>query len=233
MGPYLVLFKQRLENQWPLAARIPSPNKDRALNDDDSVKVCNLLVAICRTTIDSTPIYERRNFGALTFGNCLRECYRQGLLQPVAVDIPSHAEMIVKTLGLIDIVSKWSTSWSSNLVSSMSSESLMNTRISSILCEGRKMSEIHIEPLQKKLSHLTTPENEDMGQTLRDLNIRILTSIGGLKIIWTSTMTDHLKLYLAPNDDRLKIYWFGDTAQKLPIYGFVIGHEYSLCLTLC
>ena len=233
MGPYLALFKQRLENQWPLATRITSPNEDIAPNDDGSIKVCNLLVAICRTTIDSTPLHERRNFGALTFGNCLRECYRQGLLPPVAADIPSQAEMIVKTLNLIDIVSRSSTFWTSNLVSSMSSESLMNTRISSIFCEGRKIAETRIEPPQQKLSYLIAPENEDMGQIVRDLNISILTSIGGIKIIWTSTVTDHLKLYLAPNDNRLKIYWFGDTAQKLAIYGFVIRPKYSLCFTLC
>ena len=148
MGPYLVLFKQRLENQWPLAARIPLPTKGIAPNHDGPVKVCNLLVAICRTTIDSTPLHERRNFGALTFGNCLRQRYRQGLLQQVAADIPLQAEMIVKTLNLIDIVSRSSTFWTSNLVSSMSSESLMNTRISSISCEGRKTAETHIEPPQ-------------------------------------------------------------------------------------
>ena len=232
MRPYLVLLKDRLEQRWPLSGRNPSLNGIRSSNDDEAVRMCNILVAICRTTIDNAPIHERRNFGTLTLGRCLRECYRQQLLIPVAEDIPSQAEMIVKAFGLIDIVSKRSNTMSSIIVSQMSPESLLNTTISSILCKGRKTFETHLQILQEKPSNTTNDANKDMSQTLRDLNIRILTSIGALKIVWTSNISDHLKLYLAPNDNRLKVYWFGHTAQQLPIYGFVFGRKPTFCLIL-
>ena len=225
MRPYLMLFEERLEQQWPLAGRVPLTNGNTS-SDYEAILMCNLLVAICCTTIDKARLYERRNYSALTFGKCLKECYRQRVFPPVAADIPSQADMIVQALGLIDIMSKRSTSWSSNLVSQMSPESLMNTSISSILCEGRKMSEDHTQLVQEKPLKSTNPAREDMSQILRDLNIRILTSVGDIKIIWTSTISDHLKLYLAPNNNRLKVYWFGHTAQQLPIYGFVLGQAY-------
>jgi hypothetical protein len=59
------------------------------------------------------------------------------------------------------------------------------------------------------------------GDTYRidDLNIRSLTSIGKLSIIWTDILEDHLKLnlldmtmfikndYLAPDHDSPMAYW--------------------------
>ncbi|KAL9118870.1 MAG: hypothetical protein Q9187_004579, partial [Circinaria calcarea] len=170
IGPFLVLLGQNYAGQV-------TPSYPPNAGDDASEKMFEILAAICRATYDSLTGDERMNWSRLTFGACLKECYRQGLLHPNKGDIQIHAGYILKAIRLVSIDFTGPISVSSYLAAHPSLEDITKTRLSTIFCKGRPDSHRHM----KSSSPLNASPSDEMLE-LRDINIRILTSIGRIKI---------------------------------------------------
>ena len=212
IGPFLVLLGQNYAGQV-------TPNYLPGNGDEPSEKIFEILAAVCRATYDSLTGDERMNWSRLTFGAFLKECYRQGLLRPNENDIQIHAGYVLKAIRLVSIDFTGPISVASYLAAHPSVEDITNTRLSTIFCKGRPDSCRHLKPYL--LSDLT-PEVDTL--ELRDINMRILTSIGRIKIVWTSRLHEHLQLDLRQGQNHLKVYWFAKTIETIPIFGWVISY---------
>ena len=219
IGPYLVLLGQEFAKQWPSAIQPLATESSLITTCETSERIFDILAAVCRSTYGPTTEDERMNWSRLNFGACLKECYRQGLFLPAEDDVQLHAKTIMRAVGLIDIAYTGSDSWASHLISVISPEDLVKTRLSDILCQARIATQGHNLDSPDGLSEVAASLIDDRELDSRDLNIQYLLSVGKLRIRWTSIFSEHLKLYLGPQIKELKVFWFGSTLEALPCYG--------------
>ena len=229
IGPYLVLLGQEFAKQWPSAIQSIATESSLNAGGETSQRIFDILAAVCRSTFGPSIEDERINWSQLTFGACLKECYRQRLFSPSEDDIELHVKTIIRAVGLIDRAFTRSISWATLLITVISPEDLIKTRLSDILCQARLAAQGHTIYSPEGLDELAASQMDDNMLNPHDLNIQYLVSVGKLRIRWTSTFQEHLKLYLGPQVKELKIFWFGSTMNVLPCYGYSRRQRY-VCL---
>lgn len=217
-GAYISLMHQRMQ----------SIRGDKTIS---GIELGQCLIATARVLKASTSPKE------LVAGDVLDELYRRNLLQqPTSPQFNvtiRHVSFLANLLTVFDI---WSTQFPCDLETKQSSLASLCNSISQVKkLPLRSLIDENYTPRlanrSSSSSSLTTTRmfrrgrrfnNGDDDFNANDLNIARLMSIGGIRIEWTSDMSEHLRLYGGGLEDdvsdetkeisdvsyRLSLYWF-------------------------
>ncbi len=168
-------------------------------------------------------IMEEERLGSLLSG-----CYKRGLFrQPKNLDLPDdlqvmliQIEQLVACFTLLSDTYRLCNLSDDHLTNQLYWFSLVEFKIRGTLTKRKSIQEVLGLRVSKllQLLHTTQGENTDLvgatGNTFRsdDLNIKYLTLIGNLSLVWTDVLEDHLKLdllnmTLAAMKDSLSTGW--------------------------
>ena len=209
MGPFVALIGMRLHEHW--GDNLPLLVPLRVL-----LVMLNLPI---RFRDPGRHLFAFRSGGdcmhrQVTVGQVLQQCYGPGALkEPDAGDLPAYRKHVERVRRALRLVSLWE----------FDEDWLDEAEEGGILFRKHSIDELLSMRLSKFWEYpgfteidWGLPRSEAASFRTREMSLGMLRKIGKLNIDWTEFIDDHLQL--SRESSTLKLFWFGFSANAIPIF---------------